>query len=80
MNITKSIYAMDKRPIEPDCHCYTCCNYSRAYLHHLFKVKELLAYRLATIHNLYFIEELMKKIRNSIKEDRLDKVKKEYLG
>lgn len=53
-------------PIDNGCDCYTCCNFSAAYLHHLFKCEELLAYRLATIHNLRFIMSLMAEIRESI--------------
>jgi queuine tRNA-ribosyltransferase len=55
-----------ERPIVPDCDCYTCRNFSAAYLHHLFNCDELLAYRLATIHNLSFITNLMDKIRGAI--------------
>jgi queuine tRNA-ribosyltransferase len=53
-------------PIDPDCRCYTCRTFSAAYLHHLFNTRELLAYRLATIHNLTFISRLMREIRESI--------------
>jgi len=59
-------YAEDSRPIDPDCGCYTCRNYSRAYLRHLFMAKELLVYRLHSIHNLYFYQCLMENIRVSI--------------
>lgn len=52
IDISKSIYALDKNPIDPECDCSTCQTYTRAYLHHLFKCRELLFYRLATIHNL----------------------------
>ena len=59
-------YRTDKNPIERGCQCYTCQNYSRAYLRHLFWAKEMLAGRLATIHNLHFMMELMKEIRKNI--------------
>jgi queuine tRNA-ribosyltransferase len=55
-----------EQPIVLECECYTCRNFSAAYLHHLFKCEELLAYRLATIHNLSFIQNLMHKIRDAI--------------
>ena len=68
-----------EEPIEAACSCYTCRNFSAAYLHHLFVAEELLAYRLATIHNLAFIASLMKKIRESIVEDRFNSFRKEFL-
>jgi queuine tRNA-ribosyltransferase len=65
-SIRKSMYSQVKDPIDPDCDCYTCRNFSAAYLHHLFRCEELLAYRLATIHNLSFMNKLMNKIRDTI--------------
>ena len=56
----------DFRPIEEGCQCYTCRNYSRAYIRHLFKAEELLAYRLVSIHNLYFLLQFMRDMRQSI--------------
>lgn len=79
MDILKRKYASDKKPLEDSCKCYTCSNFSRAYIHHLFKVRELLGYRLATFHNLYFIEDLMRKIRKGIKNNTLVAVESEYL-
>ncbi|MDP3763721.1 MAG: tRNA guanosine(34) transglycosylase Tgt [bacterium] len=64
--IQKAEFRTDKKPIDKDCSCYTCRNFSRAYLYHLFRVRELLAYRLATYHNLYFMTNLVKQIRESI--------------
>ncbi|MDW8031537.1 MAG: tRNA guanosine(34) transglycosylase Tgt [Candidatus Bipolaricaulota bacterium] len=66
INITNAIYKTDTRPITEDCACYTCQSFSRAYLRHLFIAKEILAMRLATIHNLYFLESLMRQIRKAI--------------
>ena len=66
MNVDKSKYSNFEGPIETDCNCYTCTNHSVAYLHHLFRTKELLAYRLATIHNLSYVLRLMKDIRESV--------------
>ena len=65
-NIRNSTYSQMEAPIDSDCDCYTCRNFSAAYLHHLFKCQELLAYRLATIHNLRFMNTLMNKIRDAI--------------
>jgi queuine tRNA-ribosyltransferase len=71
INITNAIYKTDPRPIEEHCECYTCQNFSRAYLHHLFIAKEILAMRLATIHNLHFLESLMRQIREAIAREAL---------
>ena len=70
----------DFAPIEKDCACYTCQNYTRAYIAHLFHGKEMLAGTLATIHNLYFIVNLVKKIRQSILDDNFFEFKKDFLG
>jgi len=64
-------YIDDDRPVDENCDCYTCSHYSRAYLRHLFMAKELLAYRLNTIHNLYYYNQLMDDIRRAIREGRL---------
>lgn len=66
LTILNSKYKNDKNPIESDCQCSTCQNYSRAYLRHLFQSKEMLGARLATIHNLYFINQIFKQIRQKI--------------
>jgi len=66
MHITNEKFKSDKKPIDTNCQCFTCQNYSRAYLRHLFISKELLALRLASIHNIHFYLELMRKIRKSI--------------
>ena len=60
-------------PIDENCACYTCENYSRAYLHHLDKTNEILGLRLNTIHNLYYYQYLMKGLRAAIAENSLDK-------
>ena len=65
-NIRNAAFSQTEDPIEPDCDCYTCRTFSAAYLHHLFRCEELLAYRLATIHNLSFMNNLMRKIRDAI--------------
>jgi len=65
-NIRNAVYSQMEQPIVADCDCYTCRSFSAAYLHHLFSCEELLAYRLATIHNLSFISNLVNKIRSAI--------------
>jgi len=65
-NIRNAAFSRLEAPLDPDCDCYTCRNFSAAYLHHLFKSEELLGLRLATIHNLRFISRLMEKIRSAI--------------
>ncbi len=64
-------YAMDWEPLDSACSCYTCTNYSRAYIRHLFKANETLGLRLTTIHNLSFLINLMSKAREAIKQERL---------
>lgn len=66
LNLKSGRYLQDKNPIDKKCDCYACKNYTRAYLTHLFKAHEMLGPILATIHNLYFMEELMRQIRKSI--------------
>ena len=64
-------YARDFRPLDEKCNCYACRNYTRAYIRHLFKADEIFGLRLTSYHNLYFLLDLMRKIRAAIKEDRL---------
>jgi queuine tRNA-ribosyltransferase len=78
--ITNARYRKDLLSIEDGCGCYTCENYTRAYLAHLFHGKEMLAGTLASIHNLYFIVNLVKKIRQSILDEKFFEFKKEFLG
>lgn len=80
IHITNTNYRLDTLPIEVDCDCYTCKNYSRAYIAHLFHGKEMLAGTLASIHNIHFIVNLVKKIRKSILEDKFEEFKKEFLS
>jgi queuine tRNA-ribosyltransferase len=79
INILNTKYKKDEKSLDPQCSCTTCKNHSRAYLHHLFKAGELTAYRLATIHNLHFLLNLMKEMREAIKEDRFMRLKKEWI-
>jgi queuine tRNA-ribosyltransferase len=79
IDIMRSRYADDFGPIDRGCTCYTCTNFTRAYIHHLFHVKELLAYRLATIHNLHFIHRLVSDIRQSIIDNSFLELKHTWL-
>lgn len=78
LNICNACYAQDTRPVEAGCICYTCRNYSRAYLRHLYMAKELLAYRLNTIHNIHYYITLMKEIRESILKNEFELFKKKF--
>lgn len=80
INIRNAKYARDPDPIEPGCGCYTCQRFSRAYLRHLFKAEEILGLRLATLHNLYFMQQLMVRIRESIREGRFHEFKTTFLA
>jgi queuine tRNA-ribosyltransferase len=71
MKIRNARYAKDTRPLDDQCGCYTCKNYSRAYLKHLDRCNEILASRLATTHNLYYYQEIMRELRAAISEKRL---------
>jgi queuine tRNA-ribosyltransferase len=79
-NITNAAYADMEQPVVADCNCYSCRHFSAAYLHHLFNAGELLAYRLATIHNLSFIAELVNKIRDAITDGAFPGFRKDFLA
>jgi queuine tRNA-ribosyltransferase len=79
-NIRNAVYSQMERPLDSGCDCYTCRNFSAAYLHHLFGCEELLAYRLATIHNLSFIHNLMVKIRGAILTGTFSSLREEFLA
>lgn len=79
-SITNSKYTLDKGPIDPTCGCYTCQNYSRAYVSHLYRADEILGKRLGTYHNVAFIIKLVKQMREAILEDRFGELKEEWLG
>ncbi len=68
-NMFNSKYALDELPLDPQCGCPVCLNFSRAYIHHLFKSKEMLAMRLCVMHNIYFFNSMMEKIRDSLDRD-----------
>lgn len=72
ISIKRKEYKFDKGPLDPDCNCYTCRNYSRGYLRHLFLSREILSMRLNTIHNLYFYQNFFGKMRTAIEENKFD--------
>ena len=77
MNLMNQKYELDPLPIDPKCGCEACRNYSRSYIRHLFKAKEMLAMRLCVIHNLYFYNQLVAEIRKAIEEDRFEEYRRE---
>ena len=79
-NIRNAAYSHIEEPVDPNCDCYTCHTFSAAYLHHLFNCDELLAYRLATIHNLSFINNLMNKIRVTIMDGTFSSFRYNFLA
>ena len=72
INIRNAVHQRDTGPIDPECSCSTCRRYSRAYLRHLDRCNEILGVRLATLHNLHFYLELMRRIRAAIADGTLD--------
>jgi len=78
MNIMNEKYIYDDRPIDPDCNCPACRNFSRGYIRHLLKAKEMLGMRLAVLHNLYFYNELTQKIRDALDEGRYEEFYRKY--
>ncbi|MFP4036081.1 MAG: tRNA guanosine(34) transglycosylase Tgt [Desulfobacteraceae bacterium] len=78
MSIKSARYACDERPVDEECGCPVCTRYSRAYLRHLFMAKEILAYRLNTIHNLYYYHGLMDSIRAAVSEDSMQEFRKRF--
>jgi len=76
--VRNATYKEDFTPLDPECHCPVCKNYSRAYLRHLIKCNEILGARLLTYHNLYFTLDLMKKVREAIKQDTLIQFKEAF--
>ncbi|RFF27538.1 MULTISPECIES: tRNA guanosine(34) transglycosylase Tgt [unclassified Wenzhouxiangella] len=74
IKIRNARHARDTGPVDPDCDCYTCSRFSRAYLKHLNKCNEILGHRLATIHNLYYYQSLMRRMREAIEAGRFDEL------
>jgi queuine tRNA-ribosyltransferase len=80
VNLRNAQFSSDRQPIEPACRCYTCRTFSRAYLRHLIVAKETLALRLATLHNLHFMLELMRRIRETILSGNFSSYKDRFLA
>lgn len=78
VKIKNASYKTDTRPLDADCECYTCQNFSRAYLHHLYRIGEILGARLNTIHNLHYYQVLMQGMRAAIEENRFEAFKAEF--
>ena len=78
ININNEKYLKDEQPIDPKCDCPVCRRYSKAYLRHLFKAKEMLAMRLAVMHNLYFYNQLLEKIRESLEKGEYAAFRQQY--
>ena len=78
LNIKGAKYKEDESPIDPECNCPTCQTYSRAYINHLFRAREISYFRLATIHNLYYYLNLMREVREAIEADRFAEFKREF--
>lgn len=79
INLNNRKYERDPLPIDPECDCPTCRRFSKAYIRHLFKAKEVLAMRLCVIHNLYFYNTLMQRIRDSIDNDTFGEFREKYV-
>jgi len=78
VSIKQAQFKQDERPVDPDCGCPVCKRYSRAYLHHLFNVKEMLGSRLNTIHNLWYFSDLMQRVRSSIERGTFLTMREEF--
>jgi len=79
INLTNSTFKLDNEPIEPDCTCSTCKNYSRGYIHHLLKASEMIASTLISIHNIHFMNRLLTEIREALVDCTLDAVEKRWI-
>jgi queuine tRNA-ribosyltransferase/7-cyano-7-deazaguanine tRNA-ribosyltransferase len=78
-DIDKPQFAKDQKPLDPNCSCYACQNFTRGYIHHLFRCRELLAYNLLSLHNVHFLVNLTKQIRQVILNDKFQNLKKAWL-
>lgn len=76
--VRNATYERDFTPLDPECDCYTCKNYTRAYIRHLVKTKEILGVRLLSMHNLYFLTKLMERVRIEIEQDNLENFKNQF--
>ena len=80
VNIKNARHILDERQLDKDCNCHTCSNFTRAYLHHLFRAQEILGLMLLSLHNIHFYLNLMKNIRFSIKNKKFDDFESSFLG
>ncbi len=80
INLKNAKYELDQSPVDPECDCPVCRRYTRSYLRHLFKAEEMLAMRLSVMHNLYFYNKLMERIRQAIDEGRFQEFRTKYSG
>ena len=78
VKIRNAVHRADPRPLDEQCGCYTCRNFSRAYLHHLHRTGEILGARLNTIHNLYYYLELMREMREAIEAHRFEPFRRRF--
>jgi len=79
-SIKRQEFKLDSSPLDPDCGCYACKNYSKGYLRHLFLSREILAMRLNTVHNLYFYQDFFRKMRAAIEEGKFGEFKRHWNG
>jgi queuine tRNA-ribosyltransferase len=79
LTVRNSPYIEEFKPLDPQCSCYTCKNFTRAYLRHLFNTEEMLGLRLVSLHNVHFFLALMRNIREAIRRDKFPELKKEFL-
>jgi queuine tRNA-ribosyltransferase len=79
INIKAKIYEEDGGPLDPECGCHVCRNYSRAYLRHLYRAGEILASQLNTYHNLYYFLDLMRRVREAISANRFTEFRKDFI-
>ena len=79
ISIKREEFKTDSSTLDLDCRCYTCCNYSRAYLRHLFMSREILSMRLNTLHNLHFYLDFFKRMRKAIQDERFEDFRKEQM-
>ena len=80
LTVRNAVFSEDFTPLDEECRCYTCTNFSRAYLRHLFNSAEILGLRLVSLHNVHFFLELMRRMQQAIQQDRFLEFKKEFFG
>ena len=80
IRLKRAPFKKDFTPLDPNCDCYTCKNYTKAYLRHIFMTNEILSLRLNTLHNVFFYLKLMKQIREAIEKNQFEKFKKKFLS